>query len=64
MTDSEWRGFCRNRELIDFEYIPSDLKEDILSIYYNNDDSGSRAKILNYLIEHRMKQLLDCIHEF
>ena len=64
MTDSEWRGFCRNRELIDFDYIPSDLKETILSIYYTAGNPGSRAKILNYLIEHRMKQLLDCIHEF
>ena len=76
----EWSGlepeiFCdykmlkyyeRNRKLIDLDYVPDDIKENILSDYkYQlNNGYGDRSKLLPYFIEHRLKQLTEVIDEF
>ncbi len=76
----EWSGlepeiFCdykmmkyyeRNRSLIDLDYVPDNIRENILSDYkYQlNNGYGDRSKLLPYFIEHRLKQLTEVIDEF
>ena len=56
-------GFSRNQMLIDLTMIPSDLKEKII----NTVDStipAPRRKILDYFVEHRLKNLMEVIEEY
>ena len=57
------KGYKRNQLLVDFDYIPSNIKEDIINEYDNYDRNG-RDKILNYFINHKMKLLMEQIGEF
>ena len=38
--------------------------EDNIMKNYNEEYNGSRSKILSYLIEHKMKGLIDSIEDF
>lgn len=53
----------RNRELIDLNYIPESLKDLILSEYHEQNNKP-RDKIFNYMINNKMKVLLEHINEF
>ena len=61
MTQEEYRNFCRNRNLIDLNYIPQAKKEEIMRVY---DAVQPHANILNYLITKRCTQLIGCAEEF
>lgn len=63
-SDEEKRNWDRNTKLIAFDNIPSDVKESILSHYLNNKPVGDKMSVMNYLIEHRCRLLLDEIEEF
>lgn len=63
MDENAWRGFCRNRELIDLKYVPEDLKIQILDTY-DNCDVPDRSGLLNFFIQKRLRNLMDCIQEF
>lgn len=56
-------GFARNRILIDLSYIPSELKDKIINTY-EAVKPAPKGKILNYLIEHKLRNLMDVIEEF
>ena len=60
------KGYKRNRQLVDLDYIPEDIKEKILNEYkYQlNNGYGDRSKLLPYFIEHQLKNLTEVIHEF
>ena len=58
-----WNHWHRNEILIDFKYIPENIIENILK-NYNEDYGGHRNKILSYLIENKMKGLIDSIEDF
>tara|TARA_Y100000817_G_scaffold307121_1_gene293172 strand:+ start:205 stop:1047 length:843 start_codon:yes stop_codon:yes gene_type:complete len=60
------KGYKRNRQLVDLDYIPEDIREKILSEYkYQlNNGYGDRSKLLPYFIKHQLKQLTEVIHEF
>jgi len=49
--------------LVDLDYIPETLKEQIVRAY-DVPKSGSRQKMLNYFIDNRLKNLIECIDEF
>lgn len=63
-TDQERRNFQRNMALVSYDYIPSDLKEKIITTYNTQDVKGSRQKIMQYLMKHRCRNLLDDIESF
>jgi hypothetical protein len=62
-TDMMLRGYKRNQMLVDLDYIPETLKEQIVRAY-DVPKSGSRQKMLNYFIDNRLKNLIECLDEF
>jgi len=63
LTDEVLRNFHRNRKLIDLDLVPDDLQSDILSEYEGQTGKG-RAKLFNYFIKHKLKNLTENIGEF
>lgn len=57
------RGFKRNEQLIDLTFTPSELQESILSEYESQEGKG-RQHLMNYFIQHRLKNLMESITEF
>lgn len=56
-------GFSRNKVLIDLTQIPTEIKEKIINTY-EETVPAKRNKLLNYFIEHKLKNLMDVIEEF
>jgi 5'-3' exonuclease len=56
-------NFVRNATLIDLTFIPVEIKEKIINTY-EETKPASRQKLLNYFIEHKLKNLMDVIEEF
>lgn len=63
-TDDEKRNWQRNSTLIDFKYIPEDLKNQIVESYINTKVVNDKMQIMNYLIKHRCRLLLDNLEDF
>jgi len=70
--DSDPKGFCneyqfrnyqRNQRLVDFDYIPKEIEESILTEFTNLKETG-RHKILNYFIKNKLNDLIGQIQEF
>jgi len=57
------RGFYRNRQLVDLDYIPNDITDKIVN-EYNSNVPNSRSNLLNYFIKHKLKNLMETIGEF
>ena len=57
------RNFQRNQRLIDFDYIPDNLEDDIYK-QYESVTVSNRSKILPYLINNDLKELIGKIEEF
>jgi hypothetical protein len=57
------KNWERNKTLIDLSKIPSDVEAAILNKWEEPHDS-SRSKLINYFMEHRLKNLMECIDEF
>lgn len=55
--------FNQNRQLIDFDCIPAELKARILDIFdkYPKKDN---SKVLNYLVSKNCRQLISCAQDF
>jgi hypothetical protein len=53
----------RNKTLIDLSQIPQEVEAAILNKWEEPHDS-SRSKLINYFMEHRLKNLMECIDEF
>mgnify|MGYP003321891466 CR=1 FL=1 len=59
----EWaKGFHRNRKLVDLQYTPDYLREEILEQY--NVDPGGREKLFNYFVKRKLNNLVENISEF
>lgn len=56
-------GWERNEKLIDLTKIPANIQEQILTAY-ENAESGDRSSMLNYMIEHRLKNLIESLEDF
>jgi len=68
LTHSNWTadavaGFSRNKVLIDLTQIPTEIKEKIINTF-EETVPAKRNKLLNYFIEHKLKNLMDVIEEF
>jgi hypothetical protein len=62
-NDTDKTNYARNSTLIDLTKIPPDIKESIINTY-NDTKPASRQKLLNYFMEHKLKNLMDVIEEF
>ena len=57
------RGYLRNQQLVDLNFIPENLRSQIVAEYEAQAGKG-RSKLFNYFIEKRLKNLLESINEF
>lgn len=63
-TDAAFRrNYDRNKQLVDFSYIPKELKEQVINTF-ENTKSGDKSKLLDYFIANRMKMMLEHLEEF
>jgi hypothetical protein len=62
-SDTDKANFSRNSTLIDLTKIPEEIKQKIINTY-DETKPASRQKLLNYFIEHKLKNLMDVIEEF
>lgn len=63
-NDSERRNYFRNQQLVNFEFIPKDLHNTIISTYENTTPKGDKNSVMNYLIKHQCRLLLDELEDF
>lgn len=63
-TDEEVRNWDRNAKLIAFDNIPPEVKQSIIDTYISNKPKGDKMTVMNYLIEHRCRLLLDELEDF
>ncbi len=57
------RGYKRNQELIDFDYIPKDIQDEI-KLAWDDSKPGSRKHIFEYFCKFKLVELMDNIGEF
>ena len=57
------RGYKRNEQLVDLNFIPAVVRDDILS-KYNDDVSVGRSKLFNYFVSHKLKNLMQSLSDF
>ena len=62
-NDEERRNWHRNQTLVDFKYIPEEVKNSILTAF-EVEPKGNKMAIMNYLIKHKCRLLLDDIEDF
>ena len=62
-TDDERRNWQRNVGLVDFAYIPEDIKESVMTAF-EVPVRGDKNAIMNYLIKNKCRLLLNEIEEF
>jgi hypothetical protein len=57
------RGFKRNEQLVDFDFIPDDVTQAILDDY-KAQSNKDRSQLFNYFIANKLKGLTDAINDF
>lgn len=63
-SDEEKRNWQRNAKLIAFDNIPAEVKQSIVDAYISSKPKGDKMTVMNYLMEHRCRLLLDEIEDF
>lgn len=56
-------GYSRNKTLIDLNCIPEELRNSILHTYQNTKGKPKNG-LLNYFIEKKLKNLIECLGDF
>ena len=62
-TEEQQKNYERNRQLIDLNYIPKEI-EDNINREFDNVEVATRDKILGYFINKKLKTLIESIDEF
>lgn len=62
-SDVMLRGYKRNQMLVDFDYIPDDIRTKIVDSF-DNTKVASKEKMLNYFIEKGLKTMIESIGDF
>ena len=57
------RGYLRNQQLVDLNFIPEDIRSEVI-VQYEQESGKGRDKLFNYFIDRRLKLLLESINEF
>lgn len=63
MGQETYRNYCRNKTVIDLDYIPEDITQDI-NDKYNSQTNKNKGRVLTYLIEKRCNMLIDSVSDF
>jgi hypothetical protein len=63
-NDEERRNWHRNATLVDFDFIPEDVSKTIIDSYLNTKPTGDKMAIMQYLIDHKCRLLLDELEDF
>jgi hypothetical protein len=63
-NDDERRNWHRNATLVDFQFIPEDVQNCIVNYYLSNNPKGDKMTVMNYLMEHRCRLLLEELEDF
>jgi hypothetical protein len=61
-NDTIKANFIRNSTLIDLSFIPDEIKAKIINTF--EETKPAKGKLLNYFIEHKLKNLMEVIEEF
>lgn len=62
-NENTLRNYKRNQILIDFAFIPEEIEYEICQEYFK-DPVGNKSRILQYLIDNRLKELTNNIGDF
>ena len=62
-NEYQYRNFQRNMRLVDFDYIPKEVEDNIMTEFKSVQFLG-RHNILNYFIKNKLKDLIGQIQEF
>lgn len=62
-TEIMLRGYKRNQVLVDLDYIPESIKQNIVD-NYENTKPHNRQKLFSYFVENRLSSLMEVIDEF
>ena len=62
-TEEINRNYIRNKKLIDLSEIPEDIKDRILESY-ENAKVAPKSGLLNFFIQKRLRNLIDCLNDF
>lgn len=63
LNEDEKARLERNKELIDFTYIPDDVKQSAIDSY-TNQPTKTKKNLLNYFMKNRMRQMITVMDEF
>lgn len=63
VTDTMMRGYSRNQMLVDLDYIPKNISNNILETYESTKPS-TKAKMVDYFMEKRLVSLMEVANEF
>ena len=62
--DAEFKkNYERNKKLVSFSCIPDNIKNSIIN-RYEDTPSKDKSKLLDFFVEHKMKNMLEVIEEF
>ena len=56
-------NYHRNRMMIDLDHVPQDIKDETIKTM-QAQSGKTRAKLFNYFIKYKLKNLTECISEF
>lgn len=62
-NDEERRNWHRNQTLVDFTYIPQEIK-DVINAEFEVKPKGDKNSVMNYLIKNKCRLLLNEIEDF
>lgn len=62
-NDEMMRNYSRNQLMIDFEFIPNDIKTSILQ-KFEETKPASKQNFLNYMIKNRLNNLMEVFDDF
>ena len=62
-TDIMLRGFKRNQTLVDFDYIPDDIRTRVVETF-EEAKPANKEKMLNYFIDKGLKVMIESISDF
>lgn len=62
-TDVMLRGYKRNQTLVDFDYIPNDIQEKIVTAF-DESKPATKQQMLNYFIEKGLKVMIESVSDF
>jgi len=63
MPEDAYRNYQRNQKVIDLDFIPTNIQQEILE-QYNNTKIAPKMKVLNYLVVNRLNNLIPSASDF